>query len=74
MESDSSSESSTDQPTTPVETFNYNQCIAAIRGEAVPSSLESSTTRASIIRGIRRHYNFATSPAVTELCNSRYPD
>lgn len=63
-----------DQPATPIKIFDYDQCIAAFRREAVPESLESATARGCVIRGIRCHYDFATSPAVTKLYNSRYPE
>ncbi|KAI0004662.1 hypothetical protein F4779DRAFT_599573 [Xylariaceae sp. FL0662B] len=42
-------------------------CNAAIRGESVPRDISNPLARASLIRGIRLHYAFATSDIVTEL-------
>ncbi|KAJ4250228.1 hypothetical protein NW762_012043 [Fusarium torreyae] len=42
----------------------------AIRGEVVPRLLDDNVTRASLIRGIRLHYDFAMSKAVTHLSTS----
>ena len=42
--------------------------IAAIRGEKVPVNLKHAANMASLVRGIRRHYAFATSDAVTQVC------
>ena len=49
--------------------IHHGQCLAAIRGEVVPDSLESATARCSVILGVRCHYTFATSPAVERLCS-----
>ncbi|ETS85223.1 hypothetical protein PFICI_03248 [Pestalotiopsis fici W106-1] len=43
------------------------ECFAAIRGEKVPRDVSNPLALASLIRGIRLHYAFATSGAVTEL-------
>lgn len=47
--------------------FDYNQCLSALKGEVVPDDLTSITARCAVVRGIRCHYNFATSPAVAAL-------
>ena len=46
----------------------YQQCLAAMRGDFVPSDLGTKTARACVVRGIRSHIEFATSPVVVELC------
>lgn len=46
---------------------DYEQNLAAIRGEQLPDNLSSEEGRTSIIRGIRHHHGFATSAAVTAL-------
>jgi hypothetical protein len=43
------------------------ECCAAIRGEEVPRDVSNPLALASLIRGIRLHYAFATSGVVTEL-------
>lgn len=48
--------------------FDYEQCMSAIHGEAVPDNLESTTAQCCVVRGVRCYYGFATSPAVEELC------
>lgn len=50
--------------------YNLNQCIAAIKGEKIPSDVTSPWHRRAVIRGIRDSLQFATSPAITELCSS----
>jgi hypothetical protein len=45
-------------------------CCAAIRGERVPSDLSTDVMRASLVRGIRLHYAFATSNRMSELAAS----
>ena len=49
--------------------YDLDQCIAAIKGEKVPSDLSSFWHRRAVIRGIRDSLQFATSPAVIELCS-----
>ncbi|EFR03918.1 hypothetical protein MGYG_06917 [Nannizzia gypsea CBS 118893] len=49
---------------------NYDERLAAIRGEGVPQDVDSRFGCSSVIRGIRCHYAFATSPAVREICIS----
>ncbi|KAK8078262.1 hypothetical protein PG996_004432 [Apiospora saccharicola] len=49
---------------------NLADCFAAIKGEKVPLDIHSPVARTSLIRGIRLHYSFATSPAVTQLCDT----
>ncbi|KAK8852024.1 hypothetical protein PGQ11_014503 [Apiospora arundinis] len=51
------------------EVENLPDCFAAIKGEKVPQNTGSLVARSSLIRGIRLHYNFATSKAVSELCD-----
>ncbi|KAI1419718.1 hypothetical protein F5Y12DRAFT_776503 [Xylaria sp. FL1777] len=56
-------------------------CFAAIRGERVPEDLDNNVIRASLIRGIRLHYDFAVSgevatiastmPSIARACNAR---
>lgn len=48
--------------------FNYKQCMSAMRGEAVPGKLDTTTAQCCVVRGIRCYYGFATSPAVDKLC------
>ncbi|KAK8052449.1 hypothetical protein PG993_003834 [Apiospora rasikravindrae] len=48
---------------------NLADCFAAIKGEKVPQDIHSPVAKASLIRGIRLHYSFATSTAVNELCD-----
>ncbi|KAK8135028.1 hypothetical protein PG984_007040 [Apiospora sp. TS-2023a] len=48
---------------------NLADCFAAIKGEKAPQDTDSPVAKASLIRGIRLHYNFATSSAVTKLCD-----
>ncbi|KAJ5589468.1 hypothetical protein N7537_012146 [Penicillium hordei] len=52
----------------PVE-YDLDQCIAAIKGEKVPSDLSSFWHRRAVVRGIRDSLQFATSPAIIELCS-----
>lgn len=49
-------------------------CCAAIRGQYVPPDLTEETVQASLIRGIRLHYNFAVGREVTDLAseNARF--
>ncbi|KAF4990495.1 hypothetical protein FGRMN_8426 [Fusarium graminum] len=42
----------------------------AVRGDAVPRLLEDRDSRAALVRGIRLHYHFAMSEAVTRLSTS----
>jgi hypothetical protein len=49
--------------------YDLNQCIAAIKGEKVPSDLTSFWHRRAVIRGIRDSLQFATSPEIIELCS-----
>ncbi|KAI1110892.1 hypothetical protein F5Y14DRAFT_427428 [Nemania sp. NC0429] len=44
-------------------------CCAAIRGQYVPSDLTEETVQASLVRGIRLHYNFAVSREVINLAS-----
>ncbi|RMJ22221.1 hypothetical protein PHISP_06912 [Aspergillus sp. HF37] len=39
-----------------------------MRGEAVPGKLDTTTAQCCVVRGIRCHYGFATSPAIEKLC------
>ncbi|KAK8006028.1 hypothetical protein PG991_012325 [Apiospora marii] len=48
---------------------NLADCFAAIKGEKVPQDAQSPVAKASLIRGIRLHYSFATSTAVNKLCD-----
>lgn len=48
---------------------NLADCFAAIKGEKVPQDTHSPVAKASLIRGIRSHYSFATSTAVNQLCD-----
>lgn len=50
--------------------YDLDQCIAAIKGGKVPSDVTSLWHRRAVIRGIRDSLEFATSPAITELCSS----
>ncbi|KAI0538567.1 hypothetical protein GGR58DRAFT_292531 [Xylaria digitata] len=47
-----------------------NICDAAIRGERVPENLDNDSVRASLIRGIRLHYDFAISDEVTKVAST----
>ncbi|KAJ5514787.1 hypothetical protein N7463_004339 [Penicillium fimorum] len=49
--------------------YDLDQCIAAIKGEKVPSDVTSFWHRRAVIRGIRDSLRFATSPAIIELCS-----
>lgn len=49
--------------------YELDQCIAAIKGEKVPSDVTSFWHRRAVIRGIRDSLQFATSPAIIELCS-----
>ncbi|KAL0944939.1 uncharacterized protein CTRU02_202826 [Colletotrichum truncatum] len=46
---------------------NVADCIAAIRGQKIPRDLDTVVVRASLIRGIRLHYAFATSDEIVKL-------
>lgn len=48
---------------------NLPDCFAAMRGEKVPQNTDSLVARSSLIRGIRLHYDFATSRAINDLCD-----
>src|SRR3569833_334690 len=53
------------------------QCLAALRGEKVPSNdvLRPPLVRMSIVHGIRHHQKFAESPDVLALCSmEQYPE
>ncbi|KAF3392436.1 hypothetical protein F1880_008907 [Penicillium rolfsii] len=52
----------------PVE-YDLDQCIAAMKGNKVPPDLTSLWHRRTVIHGIRDSLQFATSPAITELCS-----
>lgn len=49
---------------------NLDAYLSAMRGEAIPVS-QDTLARYSIIRGIRRHLNFAMHPEVVDLCTKR---
>lgn len=49
--------------------YDLDQCIAAIKGEKVPSDVTSFWHRRAVIRGIRDSLQFATSPTIIELCS-----
>lgn len=48
---------------------NLADCFAAVKWKKVPQETDSPVARASLIRGIRLHYSFATSTAISNLCN-----
>ncbi|RWA14465.1 hypothetical protein EKO27_g676 [Xylaria grammica] len=45
-------------------------CRAAIRGKRIPENLDQDVVRASLIRGIRLHYDFAISDEVTNIART----
>ncbi|KAJ5205548.1 hypothetical protein N7491_003824 [Penicillium cf. griseofulvum] len=47
--------------------YDLDQCIAAIKGEKVPSDVTSFWYRRAVIRRIRVSLQFATSPTIIEL-------
>ncbi|KAJ5170924.1 uncharacterized protein N7500_003707 [Penicillium coprophilum] len=49
--------------------YDLDQCIAAIKGEKVPSDVTSLWHRRAVIRGIRDSLQFAASPEIIELCS-----
>lgn len=56
--------------------FRYNECLAAIRGEAIPQSLGLEVVRLCTIRGIRYHPSFGEElhgilPEFTRALNAR---
>lgn len=63
---DQQTESSTSVPPPP---FDLNECMAALRGEAVPRDLNSYTAQCCTVRGIRLYLAFAESPAIKRLCD-----
>ncbi|KAI0414275.1 hypothetical protein F5X98DRAFT_377875 [Xylaria grammica] len=48
-------------------------CRAAIRGKRIPENLDKDVVRASLIRGIRLHYDFAISDEVTNIARTVSP-
>lgn len=56
----------------PIPACDLDQCAAAIKGEDVPVDLSSFWHRRAVIRGIRGSLQFATSPAIIELCSGDY--
>ncbi|KAJ5212101.1 uncharacterized protein N7498_003747 [Penicillium cinerascens] len=48
--------------------YDFDQCVAAMKGKEVPTDLSSFWHRRAVIRGIRDSLEFATSPAIVELC------
>ncbi|KAJ5518668.1 hypothetical protein N7453_001090 [Penicillium expansum] len=59
----------TDSSGKPIPACDPDQCAAAIKGEGVPVDLSSFWHRRAVIRGIRDSLQFATSPAIIELCS-----
>ncbi|KAJ5689264.1 hypothetical protein N7462_003656 [Penicillium macrosclerotiorum] len=59
----------TDSSGKPIPACDPDQCAAAIKGEDVPVALSSFWHRRAVIRGIRDSLQFATSPAISELCS-----
>ncbi|KAJ5818248.1 hypothetical protein N7474_003839 [Penicillium riverlandense] len=53
----------------PLAKYDFDQCVAAMKGQKVPVDLSSFWHRRAVIRGIRISLKFATSPAVIELCS-----
>jgi hypothetical protein len=53
----------------PIPACDPDQCAEAIRGEGIPVDLSSFWHRRAVIRGIRDSLEFATSPAIVELCS-----
>ncbi|KAJ5655660.1 hypothetical protein N7507_007610 [Penicillium longicatenatum] len=56
----------------PIPACDTDQCGWAIKGEDVPVDLSSFWHRRAVIRGIRDSLQFATSPAIIELCSGDY--
>lgn len=56
----------------PIPACDTDQCAWAIKGEDVPVDLSSFWHRRAVIRGIRDSLQFATSPAIIELCSGDY--
>ncbi|KAJ5288016.1 hypothetical protein N7478_003702 [Penicillium angulare] len=48
---------------------DLDQCALAIKGEGIPVDLNSFWHRRAVIRGIRDSLEFATSPAIDQLCS-----
>ncbi|KAI1174726.1 hypothetical protein F4777DRAFT_599215 [Nemania sp. FL0916] len=46
-----------------------NDCCAAMRGQTIPPDITDEVVQASLIRGIRLHYEFAISNEVTDLAS-----
>lgn len=59
----------TDSSGKPIPACDLDQCAAAIKGEGVPIDLSSIWHQRAVIRGIRDSLQFATSPAIIELCS-----
>ncbi|KAJ5375876.1 hypothetical protein N7517_007882 [Penicillium concentricum] len=53
----------------PIPACDPDQCAAAIKGEDLPVDLSSFWHQRAVIRGIRDSLQFATSPAILELCS-----
>ncbi|KAJ5408406.1 hypothetical protein N7509_002289 [Penicillium cosmopolitanum] len=53
----------------PIPVCDPDQCAWAIKGEDIPVDLSSFWHRRAVIRGIRDSLQFATSPAIIELCS-----
>ncbi|OQD85395.1 hypothetical protein PENANT_c010G02611 [Penicillium antarcticum] len=53
----------------PIPICDPDQCAAAIKGEDLPVDLSSFWHQRAVIRGIRDSLQFATSPAILELCS-----
>jgi hypothetical protein len=53
----------------PIPACDPDQCAWAIKGEDIPVDLSSFWHRRAVIRGIRDSLQFATSPAIIELCS-----
>jgi hypothetical protein len=66
-ESEVSSEGEAHNSQQPLPPFDYDQYLAALRGEVVPDDLTFITARRAVVRGIRCRYDFATSTAVAAL-------
>lgn len=58
-----------DSSSKPIPACDPDQCAAAIKGEDLPVDLSSFWYQRAVIRGIRDSLQFATSPAILELCS-----
>ncbi|KAJ5256642.1 hypothetical protein N7478_012746 [Penicillium angulare] len=56
----------------PIPACDEDQCGWAMKGEDIPVDLSSFWHRRAVIRGIRDSLQFATSPAIIELCSGDY--